>query len=136
MRLEKIIDDLIKLKSSKIKTKNYIKKLWKNDTIEELLLLIDFNINIDNTNLHIPVFEDAEDNASIIKFNDFYVLINILKNTIDIKDKEKLIEDFALECNEIIWNKIYQVVLKKELSSIINLEEIVETLKSLTENTK
>lgn len=130
MRLEHIIETL-KTKDTKVKISNYIKKIWESDNIDELLLLIDIHLNYDIGEVHIPEFEEPENEDTKYRFNNFFKLITDLKEAINIEEKEKLLENSALECNEYYWNNLYRLTLLKKLDTVINVKVIIETLKKL-----
>lgn len=134
MTLENIIYEIQK-KNTKQKLKNYITKLWITDNIDELLLIIDFNNNTKLNLQHVPEFEDAEDVDQKFKFNDFFKLINKLKISNN-EQREKLLEEAALDCNEYNWNNIYRKVLLNQLDSVIDINNIMLILKSILEENK
>lgn len=127
----KIVYDLMEKDTPK-KVSNYIRKLWKEDKIDELLLLIDIDKNFNCGLDRIPEFEDAVHSDTKYSFKDFFTLVEKLKQNISDEDKHKLIEESALECDEIDWNLIYRKALTHDLHSVINIPAIVETLKKLT----
>ena len=135
MRLEHIIETL-KTKNTKQKISNYIKKIWESDNIDELLLLIDINLNYNVGEVHVPEFEDATNENTDYRFNNFFKLISQLKETDDLEKKKILIEESALESNEYYWNELYRKVLINDLDSVINVKAIIETLKKLTVDVK
>lgn len=130
MRLEKIIYEIQK-KDTKRKLSNFIKKLWNEEKIDELLLLIDIDINVKLKLDHVPEFDEPEDGESKFRFNDFFKLISLLKKCENNDQKKELIENSALDCNEIIWNNLYRKVLLNQLNSVIDIDTIIKTIQKL-----
>lgn len=122
----------LKNKDTDRKVSLYIQRLWNEDKIDELLLLIDINKNFKVGLSHIPEFIDPEKSeCNNFTFNKFFQLVEKLKVTEDNDKKYELIENAAIECDEVVWNEIYKIVLTNKLETIINVNAIVKTLEKL-----
>lgn len=131
-----IIDKLTTLKTKKSRM-NILRQAWDSDSESFFIgLQISMDNDVDFMCDKVPAWSD-DDCEETLSFEEFYIFYLAVKNMKYTKEEiDNKILELANKAGSKEWNIFYRKILLKKLQDILPMEEIIQFLKTIEDETK